>query len=144
MEGGIRPVLFFFVLTLAAVSDIRKRLIPDWMSVAIIGVSLIPPGSVHAVGMFAALPLLFAGLTKGGVGGGDIKLTGACGLVLGFQRTFAGLLMGLCFLLVFHAAGQCVTRIGKVNFGVSEERAYPLVPFLLPGMLISVWTGGLT
>ena len=72
-----------------------------------------------------------AGITVGGSGGGDIKLTGACGLVLGFERTLSGLLMALMFLLLFHWAGQCIRKCKKINCGVGKEQAYPLVPFLL-------------
>lgn len=77
-------------------------------------------------------------ITVGGIGGGDIKLTGACGLVLGFERTLAGLLMALSFLLLFHAVRQCVRKIRKANCVAEKEQAYPLVPFLLLGMVISV------
>lgn len=110
MEGMIRLALFFLVLFLAAVFDIRKRIIPDWMPFLIAGVSLIPSEPVYLTGLFVALPLLIAGITVGGIGGGDIKLTGACGLVLGFERTLAGLLMALMFLLLFHWAGQCIRK----------------------------------
>ena len=89
-----------------------------------------------------ALPLLMIGVTAGGIGGGDIKLTGACGLVLGFERTLIGLITGLLLLLFFHAARQCVKRIKKENRERGKEQAYPLVPFLLLGMLISIQIGG--
>lgn len=115
----------------------RKRMIPDWLAVLLAGVSLLPPEPVYAAGILAALPLFMAGITVGGVGGGDIKLTAACGLVLGFERTFAGLLMGLCFLLIHHAAGQCRKKIRKETCGSGKEQAYPLVPFLLFGMLLA-------
>ena len=138
----IRLALFFLILSLAAVSDIRKRMIPDWMSLFIAGVSLIPPEPVYLTGLLVALPLLIAGITVGGIGGGDIKLTGACGLVFGFERTLAGLLMSLCFLLLFHAARQCIRRIRKVNVEAGKEQVYPLVPFLLLGMFLSVRIGG--
>lgn len=124
----IRLALFFLVLFLAAVFDIRKRIIPDWMPFLIAGVSLIPSEPVYLTGLFVALPLLIAGITVGGIGGGDIKLTGACGLVLGFERTLAGLLMALMFLLLFHWAGQCIRKCKKINCGVGKEQAYPLVP----------------
>lgn len=140
MEGMIRLALFFIVLSLAAVSDIRKRIIPDWMPLFMVGVSLIPPESVYLTGLFVALPLFFAGITVGGIGGGDIKLTGACGLVLGFERTLAGLLMALCFLLLFHGARQCMRKIRKINCAAEKEQVYPLVPFLLVGMVISVFS----
>ena len=69
----IRLTLFFLVLSLAAVSDIRKRMIPDWMPLLIAGVSLLPPEPVYLTGLLVALPLLIAGITVGGIGGGDIK-----------------------------------------------------------------------
>ena len=132
----IRPVLFFVVLSLAAVSDLRTRIIPDWMPLLIAGISFIPLESVHLNGLLAALPLLIAGVTAGGIGGGDIKLAGACGLVLGFERTLAGLIMALCFLLLFHATGKCN---GKWTGADKQTKSYPFVPFLLVGMVISVY-----
>lgn len=138
----IRLALFFIILSLAAVADIRKRIIPDWMSLFIAGVSLIPPEPVYMTGLLVALPLLIAGITVGGIGGGDIKLTGACGLVLGVERTLSGLLMALSFLLLFHVARRCVRKIRKINCETVREQAYPLVPFLLLGMFLSVWIGG--
>ena len=134
----IRLALFFLILSLAAVSDIRKRVIPNWMPLFIAGASLLPPEPVYLTGLFVALPLLVAGITVGGIRGGDIKLTGACGLVLGFERTLVGLLMALSFLLLFHAVRQCVRKIRKVNCVAEKEQAYPLVPFLLVGTVISV------
>ena len=129
----IRLTLFFLVLSLAAVSDIRKRMIPDWMPLLIAGVSLLPPEPVYLTGLLVALPLLIAGITVGGIGGGDIKLMSVSGLLI------AGLLMALMFLLLFHWAGQCIRKCKKINCGVGKEQAYPLVPFLLVGMVISVF-----
>ena len=138
----IRLALFFLVLSLAAVSDIRKRMIPDWMPLFVAGVSLLPTEPVYPTGLLVALPLLVAGITVGGIGGGDIKLTGACGLVLGFERTLAGLLMALSLLLLFHAARRCIRKIRKMNCTAEKEQAYPLVPFLLVGMFLSIRIGG--
>lgn len=126
----IRLTLFFLVLSLAAVSDIRKRMIPDWMPLLIAGVSLLPPEPVYLTGLLVALPLLIAGITVGGIGGGDIKLTGACGLVLGFERTLSGLLMALMFLLLFHWAGQCIRKCKKINCGVGEGTGISACSFL--------------
>ena len=120
-------------------------LIMGWIcsGVALGGSSIFGRGAAGALCWgFVALPLLIAGITVGGIGGGDIKLTGACGLVLGFERTLAGLLMALMFLLLFHWAGQCIRKCKKINCGVGKEQAYPLVPFLLLGMLMSVRIGG--
>jgi len=132
----IRTALFFMLLSLAAVSDMRKRIVPDWMSFMMAGISLIPPGTVHLPGLLAALPLFVAGITAGGIGGGDIKLAGACGLVMGFEKTLAGLIMALFFLIMFHAAGKYT---GKWAGTGKQKKSYPFVPFLLIGMVISVY-----
>ena len=58
--------------------------------------------------------------------------------MLGFERTLVGLLMALSLLLLFHAARQCVKKIRKRNCVAEQEQTYPLVPFLLVGMVISV------
>ena len=130
MLSEVRLISFFIVLVLAAVSDIRKREIPDGIPLLVTIVSLIPLESVQLSGLLVALPLLMIGVT------------GACGLVLGFGRTLIGLITGLLLLLVFHAARQCVKRIKKENRERGKEQAYPLVPFLLLGMLISIQIGG--
>lgn len=138
----VRLVVFFLALSLAAVSDMRSRVIPDWMPCMIAAVSLLPPRQVCAAGMAACLPLLAAGITAGGIGGGDIKLTAACGLVLGFQRTFMGLLLALCLLLVWHGIRRAAGKIRKKETKTGKGQAYPLVPFLWMGMFISITTMG--
>ena len=139
MLSEVRLISFFIVLVLAAVSDIRKREIPDGIPLLVTIVSLIPLESVQLSGLLVALPLLMIGVTAGGIGGGDIKLTGACGLVFGFERPLAGLLMALSLLLLFHVVRQCIRKIRKLNCVAEKEQAYPLVPFLLVGMVISVF-----
>lgn len=135
-------ILFFMLLSWAAVLDIRKRMIPNWMTLLLAGVSLIPSEPVYFSGMLAVLPFFVAGITLGGIGGGDIKLIAACGLVLGVDRTFAGVILGLCFLLIYHAVRQCRKKIRKGIFESEKEQAYPLVPFLTFGMLFSIRIGG--
>lgn len=87
------------------------------------------------MGILAALPLFFAGIIIGGIGGGDVKLVGACGLVLGLYQTVIGLILALSLLILWHI-------VRTVTTGRKEKKAYPLVPFLLLGMFISVLTGG--
>lgn len=93
------------------------------------------------MGMAACLPLFLAGMTVGGVGGGDVKLVGACGMVLGFWQAFTGLLAALCLLLIYHLVVTGVGKIQKKKLKIGKEQAYPLVPFLLLGVLIGVLTG---
>lgn len=138
----VRLGLFFAALSLAAVLDIRKRIVPDWIPCLMAGISLIPPGQPDFLGMLACLPLLIAGITAGGIGGGDVKLTAACGMVLGFAGTFTGLLAALCLLLVWHGVCAGAGKIIKNETKTGKEQAYPLVPFLWIGMFLSIGIGG--
>lgn len=137
----IRLVIFFSVLCLASFFDVRTRIIPDWIHLLMFLASLIPPGHMHPTGLLSAIPLLAVGMICDGIGGGDIKLTAACGLVLGFTKTYTGLTLGLCFLLLFHAGKLSFYKLIKKEMTVKEQ-AYPLVPFLLSGMAVSVLIGG--
>ena len=101
----IRLAFFFSALSLAAVMDMRTRTIPDWLVVLVALTSMLPPEQPNLLGVFAGLPLLLAGITIGGIGGGDVKLMGVCGLVLGASQAFTGLFLALCLLVLWHAAG---------------------------------------
>ena len=97
----IRLAFFFSALFLAAVMDIRTRTIPDWLVVLVALTSVLPPGTPNFLGVLAGLPLLLAGITIGGIGGGDVKLMGACGLILGASQALTGLFLALCLLVLW-------------------------------------------
>lgn len=123
----------FFTALLAAASawDIRKRIIPDTICLCIALTALIHFTPEKLSGLLASLVLLVAALLWGGMGGGDIKLMAACGLMLGFYRSMTALAAGLTLLLLFHAA---CTVIQKLR-GRAVPKAYPLAPFLSTGCL---------
>lgn len=137
-----KEMLLFFLLALAAVRDVQERIIPDWIPLMIALAGLVPPDAAAFTGALAALPLFLAAMTVGGVGGGDIKLTGACGMVLGFFLAFKGLLLGLVFLLLYHALNGITGKIRKRETGMKEGQAYPFVPFLWLGMAVCFRIGG--
>lgn len=140
----IRLAFFFSALFLAAVMDMRTRTIPDWLVVLVALTSMLPPGQPNLLGVLAGLPLLLAGITIGGIGGGDVKLMGVCGLVLGASQALTGLFLALCLLVLWHAAGNMGRKKNrkKQKEEKEQEQAYPLVPFLFAGMLIGIWIGG--
>lgn len=140
----IRLSFFFSALFLAAVMDMRTRTIPDCLVVLVALTSMLPPEQPNLLGVFAGLPLLLAGITIGGIGGGDVKLMGVCGLVLGASQAFTGLFLALCLLVLWHAAGGMGRKKNrkKQKEEKEQEQAYPLVPFLFAGMLIGIWIGG--
>lgn len=146
MTDAVRLSLFFLLLCVAAIWDMKKRMVPDTLCFMIAAVSLIPIEPARFCGILAALPLLCAGMTIGGIGGGDIKLTGATGLVLGFTKTVTGLMLALVLLIVFHGLRSTGKKIRqrqgvpklKMEENENREQAYPLVPFLVLGMAVSI------
>ena len=138
----IRLAFFFSALFLAAVMDMRTRTIPDWLAVLVALTSMLPPGQPNLLGVLAGLPLLLAGITIGGIGGGDVKLMVACGLVLGASQALTGLFLALCLLGLWHAAENMGRKKNRKKQKEEKEQAYPLVSFLFAGMLIGIWIGG--
>jgi len=133
-QGGI----FFALLLLATVFDIRKRMIPDTVCLLIAMAGLIGFESVKLFGILTALPLLLAALLWGGMGGGDIKLTAASGIVLGFQRGLAAMVIGLTALLLFYFFYSIVQRLRKRE----RQKAFPLAPFLSVGCIAAYFMNG--
>lgn len=133
-QGGI----FFALLFLASVFDIRKRMIPDTFCLLIALTGLIGFEPVKLLGILTALPLLLAALVWGGMGGGDIKLTAASGIVLGFQRGMAAMVIGLTALLLFYFIYSIVQRLR----GRERQKAFPLAPFLSVGCIAAYFLNG--
>ena len=74
----IRLLYFFMALFSAAVIDLQKRIIPNWMVCLVALISIVPPGRPCLMGILAALPLFLAGITiddRSGVVGRGQMLT---------------------------------------------------------------------
>lgn len=116
------------LLGVAVYFDIRKRTIPNILPILMAVASFIPPLWPHFDGLVVGLLLFIIAVTTGGIGGGDIKLISAVGLMLGFEVTAVGVTVGLVFLLLFH-----VFTTGKL---MNDDKAYPLAPFLTAGLIV--------
>jgi leader peptidase (prepilin peptidase)/N-methyltransferase len=99
IETGI-GWLFSALLIIAAFTDIEEGIIPDLLTYPgiILGLGL----SFYSVGirsstigliLFAGILLLAALLSKGGMGGGDIKLAGVIGTFLGYKGSIITLFL---------------------------------------------------
>lgn len=138
----LQGVLFIALLLVASVFDIKKRIIPDKISIVIALTGLICFEPVRLLGCLSALPLLLAALICGGMGGGDIKLMAASGIVLGINGGMAAMIIGLTAMLLFYAAYVIIQRLRKGE----RQRAFPLAPFLSVGCITAflINTGGIT
>ena len=138
----LQGVLFIALLLVASVFDIKKRIIPDKISIVIALTGLICFEPVRLLGCLSALPLLLAALICGGMGGGDIKLMAASGIVLGINGGMEAMIIGLTAMLLFYAAYVIIQRLRKGE----RQRAFPLAPFLSVGCITAflINTGGIT
>jgi leader peptidase (prepilin peptidase)/N-methyltransferase len=122
-------LLYAVPLLWAAVSDYRKRIIPDWTWITILVLGLVSAFLLPApflyeriAGFFLpGLCLLLLAVKFGGVGGGDIKLTAAMGFAFGLYA-----LAAILFLALFPACAYAKA---------TKRRSVPLAVFLCVGAL---------
>ncbi len=153
--GGTPATLFYFIFITAMVVitfiDYDHQIIPDEITLPGIPIGLLaawlilPDPFYRAAGMGLSASLIGAAtgfflyysiafLSRGGMGGGDVKMMAMVGAVLGwkgvvlttFLASCAGSIVGL-YLMVFKGRG----RKTKVPFG----------PFLAAGALLSLFVG---
>ncbi|MCG0277591.1 MAG: prepilin peptidase, partial [Thermanaeromonas sp.] len=131
------------ILIAASFIDIEHYLIPDrlnFTALAVAGGFLLSNIEITLtsglLGAFLAggLVWLLAVLSKGNVGGGDIKLAAAVGLFLGWPLGFIGVLLGF-FLAGMVGLLLLLTRIK------GRKDPIPLAPFLSAGAFISLFWG---
>jgi leader peptidase (prepilin peptidase)/N-methyltransferase len=111
------------------------RIIPDRINLAIALASFLAFEPIKLFGILVAVIFYIIAIIFGGMGGGDIKLMAAAGLVLGFNKSMVAMAIGLTALLVFHA---CNILIQKLR-GRMAPKAYPLAPFLSLGCIAAYY-----
>jgi len=132
----IQAVFFITLLLLASAIDIKRRIIPNIICALVALTGLIHFSPVKAFGILAALPLLIAAMyEQNSIGGGDIKLTAACGLVLGIEGGIAGLIIGLAAMLLFYAGMKMIGVLIKDKSRKKDKAALPMAPFLSIGFI---------
>jgi len=120
--------LFISVLILASYLDVKTRIIPDWVHLVIIGIGLIDINLLDSVLGLLVLPIPFfimAYKSEGTMGGGDIKLIGACGFMLGLNSAYLGVLISLILVIVHQ---------GIIK---KKDESFAFVPYISVGMLIA-------
>lgn len=131
--AAVQAVFFVALLCASSVTDLTKRIVPNWICLGIVGVSIIGFTPVKLLGILIALPFLLAAVFFGGMGGGDIKLMAACGLVLGLPKGLIAAMAGLGLLLIYVAIYRIVCRVQRRE----AKKAFPLAPFLSAGCLLA-------
>lgn len=129
----VQLIAFIMLLIYAAMIDLKTRTIPDHIPMLIILIGLIDMEPVSAVlGLiFVPLPYFIMALLKeNSIGGGDIKLMGACGFYLGIQAGYVASVLGLMLALIIHLA---YSVIGNKK----ATKNIPLGPYLGVGCIIA-------
>ena len=135
----VKGVVFGLLLVAAALWDMKKREIPNLIPAMIFVCGLIglrPAASVAGLLVTGGPYLLAALLTRGksaSIGGGDIKLMGACGFVLG---AWPGLLHSILSLTLAVMTGMMLFGARRQDF---SSIRLPLAPFFCLGGITAYW-----
>ena len=135
-----------WLLLVMAVTDIKYMIIPDrW--VVLLGitalVSLIPAVNCfdagigqRSIGLFAvSAPMALINLIAGDCfGGGDIKLTGVCGFLLGWRRLMSVMIFVLLAAGVFAVMFFVVQQVKRKN----RKQYFAFGPFICTGVILDI------
>lgn len=126
--------LFLAGLLLAAVKDAKRREIPNaapllLLAAGLLKLAMVPsvPGIVSALlGVFlGGFPMLILALFSHSIGGGDVKLAGSAGLVLGWLGSYLALLIGLIGFVLYGGVKCAGKRKGPEK---TANLAFPFAP----------------
>lgn len=129
-------------LIVAAFIDLDTQMVPDRISVfiALLGAAgllvsrELPLWQALTGALVISAPMLILALAMGGFGGADIKLSAACGLLLGLgQMLLAGLIAAL--------AAAALAGVGMARGRLTRKQAIPFVPALAAGIITAALFG---
>ena len=139
MESSMIQFLYILILIIAGITDLFYKKIYNRFPflIAILAILRIihDPTLLQSsiLGFFVlSIPMLFLTLRHGGLGGGDIKLTAACGLFLGADALLAGFLIAGLLALTIRTA---LRLFHKQN----SERTFAFGPFLSAGFILAAF-----
>ncbi|MDV2684894.1 prepilin peptidase [Alkalihalophilus lindianensis] len=140
-------VVAFLLISLLAiifVSDIRYMLIPNKILLffaplyILLRLTIAPLApwwdALIGAGVGFGLLLLIAIVSKGGMGGGDIKLFALLGLVLGWQNVLLAFFFS-CFY------GTIIAGVGMLLGKVKRGKPIPFGPFIVLGTITAYFFG---
>lgn len=128
----LQVLLFVSLLAVVSVWDLQYRIIPDRLQAGIALLSLLQFSPQNLLGILGAAPYLLVALLcekEKGIGGGDVKLAGAMGLVLGLPASLTASCLGLTGFVLYGAAIYLWER----HHGKEGNLPFPVGPFLAVG-----------
>jgi prepilin signal peptidase PulO-like enzyme (type II secretory pathway) len=140
----LMAILFASLLVIITVSDLAYRIIPDKIVFPFLGLFLIlrffihPAESFisHLIGMVLGFGifLLIATISRGGMGGGDIKLFAVIGLYFGYPLLLLTILLSTLLGSIY----GILLIVGK---GAGRKTEVPFGPFIALGSLCALFFG---
>lgn len=128
----VQTGLFLLLLITVSVCDLKRREIPDGLQLAIGMLTFLCFSPVNLLGILGALPYLAVALffySGNGIGGGDIKLVAATGMVLGLPASLASSMLGLSLFMVYGTVQIHILRL----HGQDGKIPFPVGPFFAAG-----------
>lgn len=132
----------FSILLVISLIDYKHYIIPNGLVIALMLLGImhlfINPQNIlqYIIGFFVAsiILLLIAVITRGKMGGGDIKLMAAAGLLIGWQNILVALMLG-------SVVGSVIGITLIVLKIIKREQMIPFGPFLAVGIMVSAMFG---
>ena len=145
---GVSPqtviyALLFSSLLVVTFIDLDHQIIPDRITLPGMIIGVIASSLVLPLGFWSALIGLFLGgalfygvatASRGGMGGGDIKLIAMIGAFLGWKQT-------LLTIFIVALTGSVAGLFLMAFKGKSRKHPVPFGPFLSLGALVSLFAG---
>ncbi|HKM39303.1 MAG TPA: A24 family peptidase [bacterium] len=137
--GTCRPLIMGIIFIAAAMVDMETYILPDAFTIGGAILGLLLPGTDYLQSVIggivgAAITASIALLSRGGIGGGDIKLSLAMGIFLGWPLILPAL--AISFL-----AGGCLGSILVLMRIRRWADPIPFGPFLVVGTLVAQFWG---
>ena len=126
---AVKGSVLFVLLIITSYHDIKTRQIPEIYSMMLALLAICVPHYENLWGVFCCLPFLIAAISMGGIGGADIKIMGAAGMVIGLIPGISAMIIGLLGMIAFHLGRSLL--LGKMQW----KQSYPLIPFLSVGII---------
>ena len=138
--AALKLMLLFCLVVTAALIDLKHRIIPDKLNLVVFILAipmLLEEKSVLVNGLLGlficgGLLLFVAVVSRGGMGGGDVKLAAVIGFLLGWPQ-------GLIALFFAFLAGSLIGGVMLWRRRVKPKEPVPFGPFLAVGSILAAF-----
>jgi len=138
--AALKLMLLFCLVVTAAFIDLKHRIIPDKLNLVVFILAipmLLEEKSVLVNGLLSlficgGLLLFVAVVSRGGMGGGDVKLAAVIGFLLGWPQ-------GLIALFFAFLAGSLIGGVMLWRRRVKPKEPVPFGPFLAVGSILAAF-----